>query len=664
MTEIIDIVEPAIPGSKGDQGPAGEIVGATATALPTGAEPTVQLGGTPSERTIEFGLPRGPKGDPGAGSVNSVDGDFGPDIELPYASTVGTGKVGLATSEQVIAGSTATPPKAVTPAGARTLHELRGVSPESFGAVGDGLANDSAAFQAAIDSMPNGGVLTLTKGAEYSLPVTVVLRSNTTIEGNGAVLRKRAGADERCVFSNLSAPNAKGYGAGGRNITIRNVKFVGDYSIPVAQYKDICVSFHHVDGLRVEGCDFEQGMHNSHYLDLLGCSDVSITNCTFSGMRPISGREYIEAIQIDSSTRGGASFDREEITSYDGLPCRDVRVIGCLFQGLNLGGTYYEMPTALGTHGGALTTDDGYIQGVTFSNNQCVGHYTPYTGFWVGLVTLPGARGVVISDNVFRWTGAPVNGSAAVINMAGLGSVVPLSEVQKTPATSEAITPYRGPQDWVIRGNSFVGFENGPADNSSGLIYSSTRVGDRIVISNNVVGGSRSPALWLNFIEAASTHNVRVDGNIFKVNSDRPVYCAYFAFAQLAASGNTFECSNGQIGVYIINGHMVNIQGNSILNGSYAMIVANLNNGVIQNNLFYGYGVSGMLIGDAGDSGTVFDLSLTANRFTSSPVGTKKSVTIGSKATRLFRFGNRYRDGGPIEDNGSGSIANTALDTN
>ena len=84
------------------------------------------------------------------------------------------------------------------------------VTPEMFGAVGDGLTNDSAAFQSAINSMPNGGILTLKPGTEYSIPTTVVLHSNITIEGSGATLRKRAGAIERCLFSNMSKPGATG----------------------------------------------------------------------------------------------------------------------------------------------------------------------------------------------------------------------------------------------------------------------------------------------------------------------------------------------------------------------------------------------------------------------------------------------------------------------
>lgn len=547
-------------------------------------------------------------------------------------------------------------------------HELssgllsRSVTPEDFGAVGDGITSDSAAFQLAIDAMPGGGVLTLSRGTEYSLPVTVVLHSNITINGNGATLRKRAGADERCIFSNLSEPNATGYGAGGKNITIKDARFVGDYSIPAAQYKDICVSFNHVDNLRIVGCDFEQGMHNSHYLDLLGCSNVSISGCSFSGMRPVAGREYIEAIQIDSSTRGGASFDREEVTSYDGLPCKNVRVTECIFQGLQIGATYYQMPTALGQHGGALVGDEGYIENIVFSDNQCIGWHTPPTGNWVGWVTLPGARGVVISGNVFAWTGPKLDGSAAVINMAGLGSVVPLSDVQKTSATSVNITPHRGPIDWVIDGNVFKGFQDGPASNTSGLIYSDARTANRIVVSNNTCDGARSPALYVNHREAQFAHEIVISGNSFTTAPDRSVQCVYVAFTRPVITGNMFVCSETTIGVYLNSCTMVNVSGNTFRNGTYLMRLANIDNGILQGNIFQGYANAGLLVGDDADSSPTYDLTIAVNRMSSSPVGSKSSMIIKPKATRTFRFGNRTRDGGPISDNGTSSKSDSALD--
>lgn len=60
-----------------------QIVGATATSLPAGAEPTVTLGGTATERTFAFGIPAG---------ANGTDGTDGLDAAIIGATaSVGSG---------------------------------------------------------------------------------------------------------------------------------------------------------------------------------------------------------------------------------------------------------------------------------------------------------------------------------------------------------------------------------------------------------------------------------------------------------------------------------------------------------------------------------------------------------------------------------------------
>lgn len=88
--------DPGTPGTPGADGTNATITGATATGLPAGAAPTVTVGGTPSARTFEFGIPKGDKGDPGSGggggAVDSVNGKTGV-VTLTLDDVVGDSSV-------------------------------------------------------------------------------------------------------------------------------------------------------------------------------------------------------------------------------------------------------------------------------------------------------------------------------------------------------------------------------------------------------------------------------------------------------------------------------------------------------------------------------------------------------------------------------------------
>src|SRR5699024_635723 len=67
--------------------------------------------------------------------------------------------------------------------------EAPGVYAVDYGAVGDGVTDDSAALNAAAADA-EGRVLHLTAGATYSIPTGVYLSDGITVEGHGATLVK------------------------------------------------------------------------------------------------------------------------------------------------------------------------------------------------------------------------------------------------------------------------------------------------------------------------------------------------------------------------------------------------------------------------------------------------------------------------------------------
>ena len=87
------------------------------------------------------------------------------------------------------------------------------VSVKDFGAVGDGVTDDTAAIQAAIDSLSAGGEVKVPKG-EYITSATIILPSNVILVGEGAgntFIRLANGADCNAIesedFATLTGTN-------------------------------------------------------------------------------------------------------------------------------------------------------------------------------------------------------------------------------------------------------------------------------------------------------------------------------------------------------------------------------------------------------------------------------------------------------------------------
>lgn len=526
------------------------------------------------------------------------------------------------------------------------------VTADFFGAKGDGVADDTAAIQAAVDALPFGGTITFRAGATYKLNGAVLLGSDITIEGNGATVIKTGSATGHTTFANKMY--AIGYGGGGKNITLRNLKTRGDYSLGLAAYRDVTANFMHVSGLRVENCSFEQGMINGHYLDLQGCDNIRVVNCTFRGMNPLSGREFIEAIQVDSATLSGAGHSYFGEGFYDGLPTRNLRVTGCTFLPITLGGTEYPMAKPLGTHGGALIGDDGWYQDIWFDNNLVRGWMPDLAGnYWQGWIQLPGARNVSVSGNTFAYTGPSRGaGRGSVVSSRPLATVIPLSDVGSSSASTVTLSSPRGAVNWDISNNIFTGFATNFADSASSVIYMDASTNDRI----SVIGNS-SDAAKAGFCRIDSDLNLVVSNN--NVDSSGTNASIDLRSCSAVVEGNSIRSS--AIGVFLSGGLNHVVTGNRVTGGSNSLRVVGVSNPSISNNLFRDYTSVGIELGLAADATVTQDALIAGNRLVTSS-GSASSIRIGTKSTGAFRYGNLCRGGGAISDTGSGSISNSALD--
>lgn len=679
------------PGAAGADGAAGTISSATATGLAAGAAPTVTLGGTPSSRTFAFGIPKGDKGDKGADGTNGIDGSNGTNGSDGAPGAPGAaGTITSASASGLAAGASPTitlggTPNARTmafgiPAGAKgeqgtptTVNGKTGASitltaddlgaqskvvtnVADFGAVGNGTTDDTAALNSATNAAGVGGVVVLSPGKRYLVLGSVKLKSGTSVLGNGATLLKNSSSTSSVLLWNEMT--SKGYGGGGRDITLRDLNVQGQYT-GAGTGTDVVLSFMHLSGLRVENCNFSQGMANGHYLDLMGCDNVRISNSTFSGMNPVSGREIIEAIQIDCSTATAAGHSLFTDSFYDGLPTRNIQVKGCTFEPLKVGATTYPLPKPLGAHAGALVGDDGWYQDIWFENNLVRGWAPDIAGsYWQGWIQLPGSRNVTIRGNTFAYEGpARGSGRGSIISSRMLDKVTALENVASTSPPSTPLAQPRSAVNWLVADNHFTGFKDNYSDSTSAVIFMDAPHNDRISVTGNNCSDSKAPFLRIEndvnlIVSSNSAHITGTQGGVIQVSG-----------SSASLTGNSVS-GNCPFGILLNGGADSVVSSNKTTGCATGIQVNGLANGIVSGNYVADYTSIGVDIGSVPGVGTSWDLTLSGNRIRTSISTRTASIRIGPSATRLFRWGNRYRDGGPLLDTGASSISNTALDTN
>ena len=441
---------------------------------------------------------------------------------------------------------------------------------KDYGAVGDGENDDSVAAQAAMDdlSVAGGGVLVFPGGGTYRMHTPVELTSNVRITASGATLLKKYGNAGYSVFVSRSN-GATGYGSGATNVHFDGGTYSGSFESGAKT--GVSIGLHHAKGVRVTGVTFTQSILNGHSLDLAGCEDVLIEDCTFEGWDVVTDREYVEAIQLDYSMRSALNIEDLD-ASYDGVATRNVTVRDCRFVPLAIGSTTYPAPVALGNH---ARVADIPITNIRFEGNLVDGGRqtddltegtAAYFNGWVHLFQIVGAK---IVNNTFI---APVDsGGTRVINMHAPGTGTAIEDIAYASPSSVNVTPIP-PTDILVQGNTFSGFDAANTERvvfisgySASIPASGVRVSDNqfvdcspsaegdyspdgqygvgvekardVTISRNTFNGV------FQAVRAVTVTQFRVEGNSVRGVTKIPVEIS--SGRGVVVSGNTFRSQGG-----------------------------------------------------------------------------------------------------------------------
>ena len=189
------------------------------------------------------------------------------------------------------------------------------VTPEMFGAKGDGVTDDITAMQKAFNT---GKLIVFGKNKTYLVKQPIIIYEGTTVEMNGSILTGEDVLRGNHLFHNfLSTDTYLGYNGNG-NLTIRN-GIIQKGSIELI----------HGENILFENIGFKNCTRD-HYIEICACKNVTVRDCTFKGM-PTGDTSRKEYINIDNCVYSNFPYMNENSVMYDGTVVHGVLIDNCSF---------------------------------------------------------------------------------------------------------------------------------------------------------------------------------------------------------------------------------------------------------------------------------------------------------------------------------------------
>ncbi|MCC8065783.1 MAG: right-handed parallel beta-helix repeat-containing protein [Clostridiales bacterium] len=384
-----------------------------------------------------------------------------------------------------------------------------------FGAVGDGITDDAAALQAAIDevtSYEDGGTVYLPAGI-YRVETWIILKSNLTLymDDDATILNGiNTSSGTSIIFMN---GEYTGSGSACEWERIYNLSFIGGtidmngelnaaqtapVNLPAVVSSTGAFAMGYATNVTFSGVTFRDSF-NGHAIQLCNCDTVLIEDCTFIGQslpasQSDSENSQKEYIQIESSSTAGFPYAANETWEAT----TNVTITGCYFGASDKCG---EPMVAIGTH--SQKADFEKCNDIIIENNT-------FDNMAYGAVRFAGYEDVTITGNTFikkskRESTNFRTGTSVLINVFCVGNTSDELDLNKritiTDNTFEIDDPdtrairvgkdkaeYMGEvSDIVITGNKITN----TSDTDSQMMISAIRVKNLTLTNNTLDGGYR-----------------------------------------------------------------------------------------------------------------------------------------------------------------------------
>lgn len=398
------------------------------------------------------------------------------------------------------------------------------VSVTDFGATGDGVADDTAEIQAALDS--GATVVHLAPGETYKISSTLTVPAGVWIEGNAATLTQSTHFQAIDFANGGGIRNTIMTGAGGGSYTS------GSTAIGCSGTNNAPSAPTYVTGPTIEGCTISDYGEYGIALSYVRTGKIvgnSITEVGYAGVGGVSCDDVIVhgniIGEITAGSAGGDAYgvfiDRNDGTSETEEP-RSYRCIITNNLIKNISATAANNGQGIDTHGGV----DFIIAGNKITDCEA--------GIFVTASSISGTQELapqrcVVSNNI-------ISGSYSSYGIILYGA-----------RDGSSVNEYAS--DCVVTGNVMVGYGSQSDSTIPGMLISATK---QATVTGNIFKQCGGSGIMFDFQNIA----LNISGNTFidpQSTSFAAAACIYVAGNDNRGyiGGNTFRYEDGTLATYV-----------------------------------------------------------------------------------------------------------------